>query len=163
MIAVVLKGIAGRKVRALLTAFAIVIGVSMVAGTFILTDTTQQAGYTEAKKTTQTTDAAIYENQVVKSASSGSHATMPVAMLDKVRALPGVADAAGEVAPQLEANLADIIGRDGRVVARQSLARGIDTTKLNLTAVNGGAYGPLKLASGAWPKGSGQVVIDKHS
>ena len=42
MIAVALKGLAGRKVRALLTAFAVVIGVSMVSGTFILTDTMQK-------------------------------------------------------------------------------------------------------------------------
>ena len=43
MIGVALKGLAGRKVRALLTAFAIVIGVSMVSGTFILTDTMQKS------------------------------------------------------------------------------------------------------------------------
>ena len=43
MIAVALKGLAARKLRALLTAFAIVIGVSMVTGTFILTDTMQQS------------------------------------------------------------------------------------------------------------------------
>ena len=45
MIAVVLKGLAARKVRAVLTAFAVVIGVAMVGGTFILTDTTEQSGY----------------------------------------------------------------------------------------------------------------------
>ena len=43
MIAVALKGLAGRKIRALLTAFAVVIGVSMVSGTFILTDTMQKS------------------------------------------------------------------------------------------------------------------------
>ena len=37
MIGVALKGLRARKVRALLTAFAIVIGVSMVSGTFVLT------------------------------------------------------------------------------------------------------------------------------
>ena len=42
MIGVALKGLAGRKVRALLTAFAVVIGVSMVSGTFLLTDTMQK-------------------------------------------------------------------------------------------------------------------------
>ena len=39
MISVALKGLAGRKVRALLTAIAIVLGVAMISGTFILTDT----------------------------------------------------------------------------------------------------------------------------
>ena len=43
MIAVALKGLAGRKVRALLTALAVVIGVAMVSGTFVLTDTIQKA------------------------------------------------------------------------------------------------------------------------
>ena len=42
MIAVALKGVAGRKVRALLTALAIVIGVTMVSGTLVLTDTIQK-------------------------------------------------------------------------------------------------------------------------
>ena len=59
MIAVALKGLAGRKVRALLTAFAIVIGVAMVAGTFILTDSTQQSGLALTDTSTATTDAAI--------------------------------------------------------------------------------------------------------
>ncbi len=40
MRSVALKGLAARKVRALLTALAVVIGVAMVSGTFILTDTT---------------------------------------------------------------------------------------------------------------------------
>jgi len=43
MIAVALKGLLGRKVRALLTAFAVVIGVAMVSGTLVLTDTIQKA------------------------------------------------------------------------------------------------------------------------
>ena len=39
MIAVTLKGLAGRKLRAALTALAIVLGVAMVSGTYVLTDT----------------------------------------------------------------------------------------------------------------------------
>ena len=43
MIGVALKGLASRKFRALLTALAVVIGVSMISGTYILTDTMQKA------------------------------------------------------------------------------------------------------------------------
>ena len=43
MIKAALKGLAGRKVRALLTALAVVIGISMVSGTYILTDTMQKS------------------------------------------------------------------------------------------------------------------------
>ena len=163
MIAVALKGLAGRKVRALLTAFAIVIGVAMVAGTFILTDSTQQSGLDLTDTSTATTDAAIFEKELVKGSTTGTHATMPVSMLDKVRALPGVADAVGEVSPQKELHVADIMGRNGKAAGTQSVGRGIDTTKLNLTATNGGAFGPLKLETGTWAQGHRQVVIDRHT
>ena len=43
MIAVALKGLAGRKLRATLTALAIVLGVAMVSGTYVLTDTITKA------------------------------------------------------------------------------------------------------------------------
>src|SRR5581483_5617191 len=39
MLRVALKGLAGRKLRALLTGLAIVLGVAMVSGTYVLTDT----------------------------------------------------------------------------------------------------------------------------
>ena len=43
MTSVALKGLLGRKVRAILTGFAIVLGVAMVSGTLILTDTIKSA------------------------------------------------------------------------------------------------------------------------
>jgi len=43
MIKVAIKGMLGRKTRAILTGLAIVLGVAMISGTYILTDTIQQA------------------------------------------------------------------------------------------------------------------------
>ena len=43
MIKVALRGLAGRKLRAVLTGVAIVLGVAMISGTYILTDTVQRA------------------------------------------------------------------------------------------------------------------------
>ena len=43
MIAVALKGLLGRKTRAILTALAIVLGTGMVSATFIFTDTLNHA------------------------------------------------------------------------------------------------------------------------
>jgi len=40
---VALKGLLARKVRAVLTALAIVLGVAMVSGSFVLTDTISKA------------------------------------------------------------------------------------------------------------------------
>ena len=43
MMKVALRGLAGRKLRAVLTGIAIVLGVAMISGTYILTDTVQRA------------------------------------------------------------------------------------------------------------------------
>ncbi len=163
MIAVVLKGIAARKVRALLTALAVVIGVSMVAGTFMLTDTTKQSGYSLAAESTTSTDAAIFEKEIVKGSTTGSHATLPATLLDTVRGLPGVADAGAEVSPLGLTNVADIVGRDGRNATGMSFARGTDPAKPHLVSTNGGAFGELELVSGTWAHGTRQVVIDRHT
>ena len=72
MIAVALKGLAGRKVRALLTAFAVVIGVSMVSGTYVLTDTMQKAFDGIFTASYDDTDAVIAGKEIVKGSSSGN-------------------------------------------------------------------------------------------
>ena len=43
MIGVALKGLLGRKLRAALTAVSIVLGVAMISGTYVLTDTIKAA------------------------------------------------------------------------------------------------------------------------
>src|SRR3978361_1980145 len=111
MIKVALKGLAGRKVRAVLTALAIVIGISMVSGTYILTDTMQKSFDGLFSVTYDKTDAAITSKQIVK--GSPSSAPISADLLAKVQALPQVKAAGGSVAPD-ESNAADIIGRDGK-------------------------------------------------
>jgi putative ABC transport system permease protein len=90
MTSVALKGLAGRKIRALLTALAVVIGISMVSGTFILTDTMQKSFNGLFTETSAKTDAFIRGKEIVKNSTSGSGITIPAATLAKVRALPEV-------------------------------------------------------------------------
>ena len=151
MIAVALKGLAGRKVRALLTAFAIVIGVAMVSGTFILTDTMSKSFTSLFNASSSKTDAVISGKEVVKNSTTGSGVTIPEALLAKVQALDEVEAAAGQVSPQ-EANVADIIGRNGKKSAMESIGGSIDAASAR--------FSPLELKTGAWPKGPGEVAID---
>jgi putative ABC transport system permease protein len=151
MIGVALKGLAARKLRALLTAFAIVIGVSMVSGTFILTDTMQKtfdgifdASYGE-------TDAVIGGKEIVKNSTTGNGVTIPASLLTKVRALPEVEAASGTVSPP-ESNTADIIGKDGKAVAKESISSSIDADNAR--------FSPIQLKTGEWPHGFAQVAID---
>jgi putative ABC transport system permease protein len=151
MIAVALKGLAARKVRAVLTAFAVVIGVSMVSGTFILTDTMQKTFDGLFAASYDKTDAVIDGKEIVKGSNSGNGVTIPASLLGKVRDLPEVEAASGTVAPE-ESNAADVIGRDGRAVAEESLGVSIDPENER--------FSPLALKTGAWPHGFGQVVLD---
>ena len=80
MIGVALKGLLARKVRALLTAFAIVIGVSMVSGTFVLTDTMQKAFDGIFTASYDETDAVIAGKQIVEGSTSGG-AAVPESLL----------------------------------------------------------------------------------
>ena len=150
MIAVALKGLAGRKLRALLTAFAVVIGVSMVSGTFILTDTMQKTFDGLFAATYEDTDAVIAGKQIVESSMSGS-TTIPESLLTKVQALPEVDSAGGTVSPA-EGNAADIIGRDGQPIGNESVGMSVDDANPQ--------FSPLKLKTGEWPEGPDQVVID---
>ena len=153
MIGVALKGLAGRKVRALLTAFAVVIGVAMVSGTFVLTDTIQKAFDGIFTASYEQTDAVIAGKEIVKGSSSGT-ATVPGSLLAKVRALPEVAAAGGSIAP-IQSNEAEIIGRDGKPLGTS------DAPKFGLgNDPSLPQFSPLKLKTGEWPQGPKQVVLD---
>ena len=145
MIGVALKGLAFRKIRALLTAFAVVIGVAMVSGTFILTDTTLKSFTGLFTESAKNTDAVIRGKEIVKDSTNGSGVTIPASVLARVRELPQVDAAAGEVAPA-EAHAADIIGSDGKAVTRESVGGSYDAAN--------GRFSPFKFKDGQSAAGS---------
>ena len=154
MIGVALKGLAARKVRALLTALAVVIGVSMVSGTYILTDTMQKAFDGIFDSSYAQTDAVIGGKEIVKGSTSGS-ATVPEALLTKVSALPEVKAAGGTIGLN-EENKSEIIGRDGKPLGGKG---GSPTFGLAYDTAQP-QFSPLKLKSGDWARGPTQVVLD---
>ena len=153
MTGVALKGLAARKVRALLTALAVVIGVSMISGTYILTDTMQKAFDGIFESSYAQTDAVISGKEVVKGSTSGN-ATVPASLLNQVRGLDEVAAAGGTIGD--DSNKAEIIGHDGRAIGG---AGGAPTMGLGYDAANP-QFSPFELKSGKWPTGPTQVVID---
>ena len=66
MIGVALKGLLGRKLRATLTAFAIVLGVAMISGAFVLTDTLGKSFDGIFDESYKSTDAVISSKVAVK-------------------------------------------------------------------------------------------------
>ncbi len=154
MIKVALKGLAGRKVRALLTALAVVIGVSMVSGTFVLTDTMQKAFDGIFEESYEGTDAVVNGKQLVEF-SSGGRATVDASLLGKIEQLPSVDTAAGSLMDlQNNSNPAKLFDAKGNVIGRQgsTLGVGIDDA--------GRQFSPLKLKQGRWAHGDGEIVLD---
>ena len=154
MIVVALKGLLGRKVRAILTGFAVVLGVAMVSGTFVLTDTISKAFDQIFNGTYENTSAVISGKEIVKASSSGN-ATIPASLLQQVRGIDGVAAAAGAIYDLgSTSNYTKLVGEDGVIGGGDAptLGFGIDTSEPR--------FNPLNLVEGKWAAGQ-QVVIDK--
>ena len=104
MIGVALKGLLGRKLRATLTAFAIVLGVAMISGAFILTDTLGKSFDGIYSDSYKATDAVISSKVAVKTADGDSEApAFSNSVLTKVESLPGVQSRAGRDRGRVEA------------------------------------------------------------
>src|SRR5580765_9007244 len=113
MLTVALKGLAGRKVRASLTAIAIVLGVAMISGTYILTDTINNGFDTIFTQSYVNADVVITGKAAFDSANGNSvePPPMPESLLAKVQKLPGTAIAAGAVS----STNVKLIGKNGKV------------------------------------------------
>jgi putative ABC transport system permease protein len=157
MMGVTLRGLAGRKIRSLLTALAIVIGVAMISGTYVLTDTFRKAFDSIFEESYAETDAVVTGKQLVDF-SAGGKATVPESLLDEIRALPQVDAAVGGIVDlHSNSNPAQLVDDDGHKIGggEGALGVGLDTNHLRFT--------PLRLVEGTWPAGDGQVVIDANT
>src|SRR5205085_7155123 len=143
MTRVALKGLLGRKVRAALTALSIVLGVAMVSGSFVLTDTISKAFTSIFTAAYDHTDAVVSGRKLVDFSSSGN-ATVSPALLEKIRQQPDVAAAAGAVMDlNGDSTKAKLIGKDGKAIdhaGAPTFGFGIDTSQPR--------FNPLKLESG---------------
>jgi putative ABC transport system permease protein len=153
---VALKGIWWRKGRAALTAFAVVLGVAMVSGTFILTDTINKAFDSIFQDSYAKTSAVISGKEVVADAASGT-ATVPAALLERVRANDKVDEATGAIFNLSgTSDATKLIGKDGESLGSSNNGQfgfGFDPTAER--------FNPMSLTDGRWASGPGQVVIDK--
>jgi putative ABC transport system permease protein len=100
MLTLMLRGFLQRKLRVLLTAIAIALGVALMAGTYILTDTINHAfaevfGNAYAKKAVVVT-----ERETLGRGTGSEVSVLNDATLAQVRAVPGVAAASGSVTTQ---------------------------------------------------------------
>jgi len=156
VIRVGLRGLLGRKLRAILTAFAIILGVAMMSGTYVLTDTIDKAFSTIFDESYAGTDVVV-SGKGADIDFQGTSATAPPvdeSLVDEVGSLPNVEAASGSVSDETNTK---IIGSDGKAINTQgapSLGFGIDPSP------EAQRFNPLNLVEGTWADADGEVVID---
>jgi putative ABC transport system permease protein len=152
MIGVALNGLLGRKLRALLTALAIVLGVAMISGAFVLTDTLGKSFDSTYADTYEATDVVVTPKAGLET-EAGDPPAFSADVLGEIERLPGVRVAQGTI--EDEARLVD---RQGEAVgsAGTGAAIGIDASADQ-------SLNPLRLVQGQWPRGDGEIAIDEST
>ncbi len=154
---VALKSLMERRTRAALTALAVVLGVAMIAGSLILTDTIDRAFTNVYSSSYTNTDLVVRGTPVVDGSFAGAP-TVPASLLPRIRARPGVLAAAGTLVDLSgPSSVAKLLDRDGKVIASNAptFGFGVDPTQPQ--------FNPLTLVTGTWASGPGQVVIDSST
>ena len=156
MIRFALKSLAGRKLRTTLTALAIVLGVAMMSGAYVLTDTIDKAFDAIFVDSYAGTDAVVTGKDPGFSFEGESPEPPPIPeeTLETVRGVDGVEIAAGSV-QDLQTKL---LRPDGEAIdtgGSPSFAFGIET------APEYDRFNPLNLVEGRWPSGGDEVAVDE--
>ncbi|HEX5261695.1 MAG TPA: FtsX-like permease family protein [Gaiellales bacterium] len=145
-----LKSLLGHKLRAALTSIAIVLGVAMMSGTFVLTDQITSAFSSIFQSALKGTDVILSHRQAFTPQQGGGGDTgpLPASLIPKVRAVPGVANAEG----QIQALGAIVV--NGNVVTPSG---GAPTLVLSTLPK---PYNTNTLTAGHFPQGHGQIAVD---
>ncbi|SCE95205.1 FtsX-like permease family protein [Micromonospora mirobrigensis] len=136
LLRVTLRTLRAEASRSALCALAVVLGVAFLAGTLMVTDGMRAGAYARAGAFDRHTDLGVY---------AGTTA-LPPALLDRVRAVPGVAAAAGELTAQ-----GGLLGADGRPVLGYALLVAVPTEP---------ALRSYDVVAGRLPGRPGEVVLD---
>ena len=146
------KSLLAKKLRLVLTALSIVLGVGFVAGTYVLTDTMNAAFDELFAQTASTSDLVVRsENAFENTLGGGAPERLPIdaSLLDAVAAVPGVGVGVGDVsglASVVDPATGDVIGGMGPptlVISWNELAVGV-----------------LDVREGRPPAGEGEVAVD---
>jgi putative ABC transport system permease protein len=141
-----IRGLLARRLRLVLTALAIVIGVGFMTATYVLTDSVKQSFDEAFAQTVSGVDLVVQGPKPL--GDSGEPERIPEATLDQARSVPGVAGAQGFVIGQ-----AQFVGKDGDDV------KGGGPPTLGVSW----APGPMQLVDDGVsraPRGPGEVLMD---
>jgi putative ABC transport system permease protein len=148
-----LRSLLSHKLRLVLTTLAVILGVSFVAGTFILTDTINATFTTIFNAANAGVAVTVHGHQIAgqEGAIGGArNHPVPTSLLPTVRHVDGVKDAVGSVFRPG----ATLIGSDGKPIG------GNGPPSFGANWISDPEISPYHLRSGTAPQHPGDVVVD---
>ena len=116
-----LRGLAQRKLRSALTAVAILLGVAMIAGTYIETDQIRNAFEGITEQSVKKLDVVVTPREEFTASMEAELPTLDAALVDRVAAVEGVEAAGGELSALghivVDGEVVETFGAPGLVVA----------------------------------------------
>ena len=143
----VLRGLLTRKLRTALTSIAILLGVAMIAGTFVITDQISRAFNDIFEQANKGTDV-ILSHKVSFTTDNGQPGPLPESMIARVRGVPGVAKAAGQ------------IQAEGGLVVRGKYASSTGGAPNIVFSATPKPFNTSTLVRGHWPASEGEVAVN---
>ena len=150
MLTFALRSLLARRRRAALTALAVLLGVAMVSGTFVFTDTINAAYRGLFAATAKGADVVVGSRQGLYSANA-QPASLQASLATRIRTLPDVGAAQGQIS-----DVATIVGRDGRVVKNT----GSPTLAMSYLPP---PFTGVQFVDGSPPRGAGEVALDENT
>jgi len=154
MLALSLRGIATRKLRTALTAFAVVLGVALVSGTYLLTDTINHAFDEVFQTANRGVDVVVTPSRIFDIGNDNASVTpnpLSASVLDQVRRVPGVAFASGAVQGI------------GQIYDKQDKPLITSGPPMFIFDVPAKRFDPFVYVDGHAPRSAGEVALDKFS
>ena len=145
MLALALRGLAQRKLRSALTALAILLGVAMVSGTFVLTDQVARAFEAIQRDANAGIDVVVRPPETF-GGGGATVRTLPADLVEGVRRVPGVEQAAGAL------ELRGALVLDGRVLGEHGPGT-------EIRAAQPAPFDTTRVVSGRRVQRSGELAI----
>jgi len=145
-----LRGLAARKLRSALTILAVLLGVTMISGTFVLTDTIKGAFDDLFAAGTRGADAVVSGKAQVES-EFVQPTPLSQATVQEIAKLPEVETVAGQIN-----DVAALVGKDGQLVKTGGAPTFAGTFMPK-------PFEPINIDDGRPPKGDSEIAIDANT
>ncbi len=149
MLSLVLRGLLQRKLRVLLTGIAIALGVALMAGTYVLTDTINQSFAGIFQTANSGNSVVISPTETLGNSVRSQTSPITEALLARVRATSGVQQAAGTIFST--ATLLDVHGKRLTTGGAPNFVASAEPAR----------FESFKPVQGRFPSGPAEVAIDQ--